>query len=100
MTKSQSILSLGCREKGENRTEWDFEVWSKPYGLSDLHYTAGSHIVSYAVEMEDEYWRKRLDEHLLARVAQAGWAVLHGLRQGNAHEGVFNAEYRIRLGTV
>jgi hypothetical protein len=78
MTK-RSTLSLGCREKGENRTEWDFEFWCQLDGLSDLRYTTVSRIVSDAVEMEDEYWRKRLDENLLTWVAQTGWAVLNGL---------------------
>src|SRR6266852_3084100 len=95
MSKSQSILSLGCREKGKNRTEWDFEVWSKPDRLSDLRYTARRRIVSDAVEMEDEYWRKRLDENSLTCVAQAGWAALYGLRLGYAHQGVLNRDYRI-----
>jgi hypothetical protein len=43
--------------------------------------------------MENENGWKHLDEHLLARIAQAGRA-LHGLR---LHEGVFNGENRIRL---
>ena len=85
------------REKGESRTDWDFEVWSKPDGLSDLRYTARSCIVSETLEMENKNGWKRLDEHLLARFAQAGWAVLHGLRLGDAHEGILNSEYRIRL---
>jgi hypothetical protein len=79
MTRSQSILSLGYREKAENRTRWDFEFWCQLNGLSDLRYTARSHIVSNAVEMEDEYWRKRFNENLLACVAQPGRANLHGL---------------------
>jgi hypothetical protein len=55
ITKSRSILSLSCREKGENRTEWDFEFWCRMDELSDLRYTARSHIASDAVEMEDEH---------------------------------------------
>jgi len=77
MIKSQSILSLGRREKGENRTEWDFEFWCQPDGLSDLCYTAGRRIVSNAVEMEDENRRERLDENLLTCVAQTGRANLY-----------------------
>jgi hypothetical protein len=61
MIKSRSIFSLGCHEEGENRTEWDFEFWGKLDGLSDLHYTSRRRIVSSAVEMEDEYWRKHFD---------------------------------------
>jgi hypothetical protein len=55
MTKLQGLLSLGCHEKGENRTEWDFELWRQPDGLSDLRYTTRSCIVSDAIEMEDKY---------------------------------------------
>jgi hypothetical protein len=80
ITKSTSILSLSCREKGEIHTEWDFEFWCKLDRLSDLRFTARSRIVSDAVEMEDEYMRKYLDENLLTCVAQTGRASLHGLR--------------------
>ena len=102
MTKSRSILRLrlGCHEKGENRTEWDFEFWCKLDGLSDLHYTACSRIVPETLEMENENRWKRLDKHLLAHIAQDGWAVLHKLRLGDAHEGVLNGEDRIRLQKV
>ena len=79
ITKSHSILSLNCREKGENCTEWDFEFWCKLDELSDLRYTTRCRIVSDAVEMEDEYRRKCLDENLLTCVAQTGRASLHGL---------------------
>jgi len=75
ITKSPSILSLGRREKGENRTEWDFEFWCQPDGLPDLCYIARSRmarVVSNAVEMEDKNRRKRLDENLLTCIAQAG----------------------------
>ena len=47
--------------------------------------------------MENENRWKYLDEHLLAHIAQAGWAVLHKLGLGDAHEGVLNSEDRIRL---
>ena len=78
----------------KNRTEWDLEVWLKTDGLSDLRYTAHRRIVPETVEMENENGWKYLDEHSLACIAQAGRAVLHGLR---LHEGVFNGENRIRL---
>jgi hypothetical protein len=71
--------SVAARE--ENRTEWDFEFWRQLDRLSDLRYTARRRIVSDAVKMEDEYWRKRLDGYLLACVAQTGRAnLLAGLR--------------------
>jgi hypothetical protein len=60
----------------ENLTEWDFEFWSKPDGLSYFRYAARSRIVLDKVEMEDEYWRKRLDENLLTWIAQTGRAGL------------------------
>jgi hypothetical protein len=47
--------------------------------------------------MEDENGWKRRDEHLLTRIAQAGWAVMCGLRLEDAHEGIFDGENRIRL---
>ena len=67
--------------------------------LADLDYTACGCIVPETLEMENENGWKRLDERLLARIRamQAGWAVLHGLRLEDAHEGVLNGEYRIRL---
>ena len=55
MTKLQSTLRLGCRKKGENRAEWDPELWYKLNELSDLRYAARSRIVSDTVEMEDGY---------------------------------------------
>jgi hypothetical protein len=59
-----------------NRTEWDFEFWCQLDRLSDLRYTARRRIVSDAVKMEDEYWRKRLDEDLLTCRGQTGRANL------------------------
>ena len=47
--------------------------------------------------MENEDGWKHLDEHLVARIAQAGRAVLHRLRLGDVHEGLFDGDYRIRL---
>ena len=64
-------------------TEWDFEFWCQLDGLSDLRYTARVCIVLDTIEVEDEYSRKRLDENLMACVAQNGCAAcnLHaGLR--------------------
>jgi hypothetical protein len=56
-------------------TEWNFEFWCQLDGVSDLRYAARrTRIVSDTVEMEDEYWRKRLDENLLTCVAQTGRA--------------------------
>jgi hypothetical protein len=55
-------------------TEWDFEFWCQLNGLSDLRYTTRSCIILDTVDMEDEYWRKGLDENLLTCVAQTGRA--------------------------
>ena len=99
-TKSRDIFNLGCR-RGENEkcTEWDVELEGKSDRLADLDYTACGRIVPESLEMENENGWKHLDEHLLARirVAQARWDVLHGLRLGDAHEGVLDSKYRIRL---
>jgi hypothetical protein len=83
--------------KMKRRTEWDFEPGGKLDRLADLNYTACDHIVPETLEMENENGWKRLDEHLLARIAHAGWSTLHGLRLGDAHESVLNGEHRIRL---
>ena len=81
----------------KGRTEWDFKLGGKLNILADLNYTAFGRIVPETLEMENENGWKRLDESFLARIAQAGWTVLHGQRPGNAHEGVLNGEHRIRL---
>jgi hypothetical protein len=97
-TKSRDILSLGCRrDEYEKRTERDVELWGKVDRLADLNYTAYRRIVPETFEMENENGWKRLNEQLLARIAQAGRAILHGLRPGDAHEGILNGVYRIRL---
>ena len=96
--KSRDTLSLGSRrDKYEKRTEWDFDLWGKVDRLPDLNYTAYSRIVPETLKVENENGRKRLNEQCLARNAQAGRAILHGLRPGDAHEGVLNGVYRIRL---
>ena len=63
--------------------------------LADLDYTACGHIVLETLETENENRWKHLDEYLLActRVAQAGWAILHGLQLGDAHKGVLDSKY-------
>ena len=81
----------------KKRTKWDFELGGKLDRLADLNYTACGRIVLETLQMENENGWKRLDKHLLARIAKAGWAILHGLRPGEANEGVLNGEYRIRL---
>ena len=83
----------------KKRTRWDVELRVKLDMLADLNYTACGCIVPETLKMENENGWKRLNEHLLARirVTRAGWAVLHELRLGDAHESVLNCEDRIRL---
>ena len=86
----------------KRRTGWDVELRVKLDMLADLNYAACGCIVPETLEMENENGWKCLNEHLLARIrvtraGWAGWAVLHGLRLGDAHESVLNCEYRIRL---
>ena len=47
--------------------------------------------------MEDEYWRKRLNENLLTCVAQTGRANLHGQWVRGVREGVLNGAYLVGL---
>jgi len=58
-------MSTSWRE-GENRTEWNFEFRSEPDRLVDLDHATCGRIVDEALELEDEYGWKVLDEHLLA----------------------------------
>ena len=77
----------------------DVELRVKLDMLADLHYATCGCIVPESLEMENENGWKRLSERLLTRirVTRAGWAVLHGMRLGDALESVLNCEYRIRL---
>ena len=65
--------------KRENPTNWDFELWRKLNGLSDLIYTFRGRIVHEALKVEDENLRKRLEKHLLGCLVPAGLADPHGL---------------------
>ena len=47
--------------------------------LASLICPVRGHIVQEALEMEDENGRKRLEKHLLSRLARAGLADLHRL---------------------
>ena len=70
----RGILSLGqhVRNKGGNRTDWDFELRRKLNRLARLNYAICGRIAQEALKMEDENGRKCLDLHLLARLARAG----------------------------
>jgi hypothetical protein len=83
----------------EKRTKWDVKLGGELDRLAYLNNTACGRIVPETLEMEDENWWKRFDEHLMACLAQARWGVLvlHGLRLGDAHESVLNRAHRIRL---
>jgi hypothetical protein len=73
------ILSQDGRIRGENHTKWDLELRRELNLLADLNYTILIHVIQEALEMEDEDGRKRLDEHLLARLAKARRTELHRL---------------------
>jgi hypothetical protein len=85
-------------ERGrKKRTERDFELWRELDRLSDFHYAAGGRVVQEALEVQDEHWRERLDEHLLACFARAGGADLHGLWLRDVCERILDGVYRIAL---
>lgn len=81
-TEPGGILSLGQQErnKGKNRTNWDFELRCKLNRLARLNYDIRGCIVLEALKMEDENGRKRLDLHLLDRLSRAGLVDRRGLR--------------------
>ena len=47
--------------------------------------------------MEDQNGWKRLEKHLLAPLARAGWAGLHGLGLRDERECILDGVYRIGL---
>jgi hypothetical protein len=55
----------------KNRTEWDFELWSKLNWLFDPIYALRGHIVHEALKMEDKNLWKRLEKHLLGFIVRA-----------------------------
>jgi len=65
VTRGLARSSRGWRHD----VRWNFELRCKLYGFADLHYATGGCIVQEALEMEDKYGWKRLDEHLLACLA-------------------------------
>jgi predicted transcriptional regulator len=77
--ESSAITATG--EEG-NRTKWDFELRGKLDRLADLDNATRGRVVQEALEVDDKYGWKRLDERrdLLARLAQARWADMHGLK--------------------
>jgi hypothetical protein len=80
--KPRGILSFGQHErnKGENRTDWDFQLRRKLNRLAHLNYAIRGRIVLEALKMEDENGRKRLNLHLLDRLSRAGLVDQYGLR--------------------
>ena len=65
------------KTKGENHTEWDFELWPELNGLADLIYALRCHVVQEALKMEDENRWKLLKEYLLSCLVRAGLADMH-----------------------
>jgi hypothetical protein len=78
-------------------TEWDFEVWRELNRFTDLNYVIRGDIVQEPPKMEHENGWERLDEHLLARLAEAIWTELNRLLVRDACECVFYSVYRIVL---
>jgi hypothetical protein len=62
-TEPRGVLSLGQHggNKGENLTEWDFELRRELNRLSDLNYAIRCPIVEEPLKMEDENGWKGLD---------------------------------------
>jgi hypothetical protein len=98
-TEPRTILSLGERGRNEreSRTWWDFELRHELNRLADLIYAIRGRIVQEALKMEDENGWQRLEKHLLARLARARLADLHGLGLRDMCECVLNVVYRIGL---
>ena len=92
------ILSIGCPggEKDGNRTKWDLKLRSELDRLSNFGHTTGGRVGQEALEMDDEYRWKHLDERLTARLVDARW-IAHRLRVGDSCECVFYSMYRIVL---
>ena len=76
--KSQGILSLGWygEKKRENRTEWNFKLWREVNRFTDLNYPTRRGIMKEALQMEDQNGWKRLNLHVLARLARGRLADL------------------------
>ena len=85
------------KEEKKTRTKWDFELWRELDRFADLDYATRGRIVQEAFEVKDEHGWKRLDQHLLARLARARRANLHGLRLRDVSECVLNCVYRVGL---
>jgi hypothetical protein len=54
-------------------------------------------IIQEALKVEDKNGWQRLKKHLLARLARAGVADLHGLSLRDVRQCILNSVYRIRL---
>ena len=65
--------------------------------LADLNYATRGHIIQEPLKMEDKNGWKLLDEHLLARLAEARRSELDRLQVRDACECVFYSVHRIVL---
>jgi hypothetical protein len=90
--KPQGILSLGWygEKKRENRTEWDFKLRREVNRFTDLNYAIRRRIIKEALQMEDQNGWKRLNLHVLARLARARLADLPWLGLQDACESAFD----------
>lgn len=97
-TKPLVSTTMGeIRNKKKKRTEWNVQIWSKLHRLANLDYAARGRVVKESFEMKDEYGRKGLDEHLLARLVRTRGANLHGLRLRYMCQRILDGVYRIGL---
>jgi hypothetical protein len=98
-TKSQKNLNSDQRgeNKEENRTKWDFELRRELNRLAGLIYAIRGRIIQEPFKMENKNGWELLEKHLLARLARAGSANLHGLGLRDVCERVLSSVYRIGL---
>jgi hypothetical protein len=77
----------------KNRTWWDFELRRELNRLVDLFYAIRCRIVQEALKMKDENGWQRLEKDLLACLARAGLANLHGVGLRDVCECGMNSAY-------
>ena len=65
--------------------------------FADLNYTIRVHIIQEPLKMEHEKWWERLDQHLLARLAEASRSELNRLLVRDACECVFYSKHQTML---
>ena len=76
---------------------WDVELRCEQNRLADLNYATRRCLVREALKMEDKNGWKRLEKHLLARLARPGLVDPHGPGLRDVYECILNGVYRIWL---